>query len=172
MFPIDVFVTLQRKYLRLTTSSSFCSDLVDLPTSLELLRSIYMNSTVAPSRELKISSHSFTRCPSLELKSWEYPVMKKIQIRDRKGFVSQSGKLQALDLLLKTTTTTEKTSSSSSVVVLVEDNETLEMLDEYVVFEREAREFLIISHFHVWITSEENITHLYHSKNRRSNTGT
>ena len=52
--------------------------------------------------------------------------MKKIQIRDRKGFVSQSGKLQALDVLLKTT---EK---SSSVVVLVEDNETLQMLDEYL----------------------------------------
>ena len=45
MFPIDVFMTLQRKYLRLTMSSSFCSDLVDLPTSLELLRSIYMNRT-------------------------------------------------------------------------------------------------------------------------------
>ena len=52
--------------------------------------------------------------------------MKKIQIRDRKGFVSQSGKLQALDVLLKTT------KKSSSVVVLVEDNETLQMLDEYL----------------------------------------
>ena len=53
--------------------------------------------------------------------------MKKIQIRDRKGFVSQSGKLQALDVLLKTTT-----KKSSSVIVLVEDNETLQMLDEYL----------------------------------------
>ena len=101
-----------------------------------------MSRTVAPSRELKISSSSQSstrsRC-ELPCLLTELPVM-NIQIRNRKEFMSQSGKFRALDMLLRTLVKGFRTKKVSSrnvvVVVLVEDNETLQMLDEYLRYNK------------------------------------
>lgn len=133
MYPINIFV--KSKLLELVLSSCCC--FVDPPKSLELLRSIFMERIVAPSRELITSS--LRRQKSV----FDFSLLKvdgniplgggiRIQFRDRKDFVARSGKLQAFDVLLRKLIREDR----SRVIVLVEEIETLEMLDEYLSYKK------------------------------------